>query len=110
MEKGVEFQFVSRRIESLRTKLTLNGAWFKTTYKNSQPMFDPGVTTAVVNGIPVQDKYVGFYDWTEGYEKQQLTSTLIIDTQLKPLGLTFSTWWNAGGLRVPVVCSRMECR
>lgn len=91
-KEGVEFQFTSARVDVLATKLTMNGAWFRTTYKNSQAMFDPSVTTEVVNAIPVNTKYVGYYNWTEGYEKQQFNTTFILDTYLKQLGLTFSTW------------------
>lgn len=104
-KEGVEFQLSSRRIEALSTKLTMNGAWFRTTYKNSQAMFDPSVTTEVVNAIPVNTKYVGYYNWTEGYEKQQFNTTFILDTYLKQLGLTFSTWveciWFESSRRLP---------
>lgn len=97
-KEGVEFQFISPRFELLKTKLTINGAWFRTTYKNSEPVFY--AVNKIINNIQVNDKYLGYYDWTDGSEKQQFNTTFILDTYFKQLGLTFSIgaecmWFNS---------------
>ena len=89
-KEGIEFQFISPRLEGLKTKLTINGAWFRTTYKNSEPVFY--AVNKIVNNIPINDKYLGYYDWIDGSEKQQFNTTFILDTYFKPLGLTLSLW------------------
>lgn len=86
---GIEFQYSSPRIQKIKTRFTLNGAWFKTTYVNSEPMFYASVTK-VVNGIPVNDLYVGYYNWTDGSSREKLSTNLITDTYLEKLGLSFS--------------------
>lgn len=89
-KEGIEFQFISPRLEGLKTKLTINGAWFRTTYKNSEPVFY--AVNKIVNNTPINDKYLGYYDWIDGSEKQQFNTTFILDTYFKPLGLTLSLW------------------
>lgn len=90
LKKGIEFQLVFHRIEVLKTKLTVNGAWFHTTYKNSRPMYYS--VSKVINNVALNDKYIGYYNWNDGYVKQQFNTTFILDTRLKQPGLTFSTW------------------
>lgn len=63
-KEGIEFQFTSARIRPLRTRVNINGAWFKTRYSNSLPMF---VSVAdVVDGSAVSDRYVGLYGSNDG--------------------------------------------
>lgn len=86
-KKGIEFQFSSPRIEALRTRITVNGAWFRTTYSNSAPVYRSA--TINLGGDPV--KYVGLYDWQDGSVRQQFNTNVTFDTYLEKLGLTFST-------------------
>lgn len=97
VKEGVEYQLSTKRYDAIKTRFTLNGAWFKTTYANSEPMYR-SVTTAVVDGTPVNDMYMGFYDSSEGYVREQLNTNLMADTYLPRLGLAFSvtaecTWY-----------------
>lgn len=89
IKQGVEFQYSSPRLSGLNTRFTVNGAWFRTVYENSRPEFYNGITQTV-NGIRVNDKYVGLYDWKDAYVKSQMTSNIIIDTYVDRLGLIFS--------------------
>ena len=34
LKEGVEFQYSSKRFPIIRTRLTVNGAWFRTTYNS----------------------------------------------------------------------------
>lgn len=97
IKQGIEWQLSTRRFNAIKTRVTINGAWFKTTYTNSEPMFMNN-TTAVVNGTPVNDLYVGYYDNTSGSIRQQFNTNFMTDTYLPRLGLAFSltaecTWF-----------------
>lgn len=89
IKEGVEFQYSSPRIKVVNTQLTVNGAWFRTLYENSRPEFYDGITQSV-NGILVNNKFVGLYNWKEGYHKSRFTSNFIADTYWERLGLIFS--------------------
>lgn len=86
-KQGVEFQFSTSRIESIRTRITVNGAWFRTTYSNSAPIYRSA--TINLGGDPL--KYVGLYDWEDGSVRQQFNTNVTFDTHIERLGLTFST-------------------
>lgn len=90
IKEGIEFQASTPRFKALKTRLTLSGAWLKTTYKNSRPMYYTSISTLVM-GTPVTDKYVGYYHWNEGYCKQRFNTNFIFDTYIQKLGLNFST-------------------
>ncbi|MDE5945473.1 MAG: TonB-dependent receptor [Rikenella sp.] len=86
-KQGIEFQFSTPRIEAIRTRITLNGAWFRTTYSNSAPIYRSA--TINLGGDPV--RYVGLYDWQDGSVRQQFNTNVMFDTYIEPLKLTFST-------------------
>lgn len=86
-KRGVEFQFSSPRIDAIKTRITVNGAWFRTTYSNSTPLYRS--SSVIIGGDPV--KYVGLYDWQDGSVRQQFNTNVTFDTYLANLGLTFST-------------------
>lgn len=87
LKKGVEFSFYSKRIKSLNTKFSANGAWFRTEYMNSVPeYYKPSV---IMDGKPYP--YVGIYELNDGKYYDSLVSNLMIDTQIPELGLIFST-------------------
>lgn len=88
-KEGVEFQFSSQRIAPLRTAIVINGAWFRSTYTNSLPMFE--TVTDVVDNRPVSDTYVGLYDWNDGRINEQFNTNFMLDTQVPEWGLIFST-------------------
>lgn len=89
LKEGIEFQFASQRFEKLRTRFTVNGAWFRTTYVNSQPMFTANANQ-VINNVSVNDIYVGYYDWNDGSIRELFNTNVIADTYIDKLGLTFS--------------------
>lgn len=88
-KEGVEFQFSSARIRPLRTRITFNGAWFRSAYSNSLPMFES--VSDVVDNVVVGDRYVGLYDWNDGRTNQTLNTNLMLDTQIPEWGLIFAT-------------------
>ncbi len=86
-KEGIEFQLSMKRIQVLRTKITVNGAWFRTRYTNSQPQFyRPSVA---INGKAYP--YVGYYDDSDNYLRERFNTNLTFDTQIPRFGLIFST-------------------
>lgn len=86
-KQGIEYQISFKRIESLKTKVTLNGAWMRTVYSNSQPFYKS--SSILLNGQQLE--YVGLYDWQDGSEKQKFNTNVLLDTYIPKLGLIFST-------------------
>lgn len=99
-KQGVEWQYSSPRISAICTRFTINGAWLRTTYQNSQAMFSTDKLQATVGNTAVRDLYIGYYDWTEGSIRENLNTNLIADVYIKPIGLTVSAtfelnWYTA---------------
>ena len=89
VKQGIEWQYSTPRIKWINTKLTVNGAWFHTTYSNSQPELYAG-TRQQVNGVTINNRYIGLYKWRNGYVMDQVTTNIIADTYFNRLGLIFS--------------------
>lgn len=89
IKEGIEWQMATKRIEAIMTRLTVNGAWFKTTYTNSEPMFSRN-STAVIEGTPVNDLYIGYYDNRTGSVREQFNTNFMADTYIPRLNLSFS--------------------
>lgn len=89
-KQGVEWQYQSPRIPAICTRFTLNGAWLRTVYSNSERMFSTEKSPGVVNGVNVQDHYIGLYNWTEGYIRESLNTNLVADVYIPKIGLTVS--------------------
>ncbi len=87
-KEGVEFVLSTKRINAIRTKLTVTGAYFRTRYSNSQPeLFSPSVT---INGKAYP--YIGCYEvGTQNYERDMFNTNFMFDTQIPSLGLVFTT-------------------
>lgn len=85
-KQGVEFTFSSRRFPVIRTRVTVNGAWFRTTLTNSQGLwYKPGV---IVDGKELQ--YAGFYDDSDGSRYQSFNTNFTFDTDVPTLRLNVS--------------------
>ena len=85
-KEGVELTFASKRIPKLYTRLTVTGAWFRTTYRNSQLIMErPSV---VVGGSRLQ--YVGLYRDQEGVVNEMANTNFMFDTDVPKLKLGFS--------------------
>lgn len=96
-KEGVEFTFATERIQALKTRFTVTGAWLKTTYSNSMPAYKE--SSIILEGEQLQ--YVGLYDWESGAVNEQFSTNLTADTYLQRIGMIFSltgqcTWYSAG--------------
>ena len=88
-KQGIELAFTSQRIKCLRTRVNVTGAWFRTCYQNSQPMYES--VSAVIDNQPLREKYVGLYDWNDGRQNDRLNTNVTFDTQIPEWKLIFTT-------------------
>ena len=86
---GVEFTVNTTRWQPLRTSLTITGAWFRSTYSNSQDLYDP--VSTVVDGKAVNDYYIGLYHTRDGRVNEQFNTNFMFDTQIKRPSLILTT-------------------
>lgn len=87
LKRGVEYTFTSPRIPVVNTRVTVNGAWFKTRYMNSLPEWErPSV---VINGKNYP--YIGLYDKNDSRMYDSFNTNFLLDTQVPSLGLIFTT-------------------
>ncbi len=89
LKKGIEIELDIKRIKPIYTAIRISGAWFKSTYQNSRPMFN--AISSVIDNVSISDNYVGLYNWNDGRENEQLSTSILLDTQVPSLGLIFST-------------------
>ncbi|MBA5793386.1 TonB-dependent receptor [Flavobacterium sp. xlx-214] len=94
-KQGIEFGYNSPRFKSINTRITLNGAWFKTIYENSMPLHEKPKQS--INGLSFP--YVGIYKNDYGYNNSGLNYNCIIDTYLPNLDMNISlslqgTWFS----------------
>ncbi|MGK6350533.1 TonB-dependent receptor [Parapedobacter sp. DT-150] len=87
LKKGMEFQFTSTRMAWLNARVTLNGAWFHTVYRNSEPYSKVIPTTAITADDQVR-QYVGIYAGNrESYDREVFNTNLTADGYLPGIGL-----------------------
>lgn len=85
-KEGVEFTFASRRFPVIRTRVTVNGAWFRTTLANSTGLwYKPAI---IVNGKEMP--YAGYYEDPEGSVYQSFNTNFTFDTDIPRLRLNVS--------------------
>jgi len=99
-KQGVEWQYQSPRIKAICTRFTVNGAWLRTEYQNSDAMFSTDKVTQTIGDRAVKDLYVGLYDWNDGSIRENLNTNIIADVYIQKIGLTVSatfelSWFTA---------------
>lgn len=85
-KSGVEFQFSSKRIQALATRITVSGAYLRTIYSNSEGFYNKSNKVIDNNPIP----YVGWYEDPDGFIRRSFNTNFIFDTYLPKLKLLFS--------------------
>nr|WP_305051108.1 hypothetical protein [Elizabethkingia bruuniana] len=97
-KEGVEFQYSSNRVPVINTRFTLSGAWFRTKYENSLPLYRRSDYATGDSLYP----YIGLYDGIEPRSVNEVLNTnLMLDTYIPRLDLIFSSsfqfsWYSAG--------------
>lgn len=98
-KQGVEFSLSTPRFKAINTRITLFGAWFRTTYNNSLPYWDG--SHAIVNDREIP--YLGLYDWNEKKAYQTMDTSLMFDTHIPKLDLIFSTTIQANWINKSII-------
>ncbi len=88
-KQGVELTATTARWQAIGTALNVTGAWLRTTYSNSQMLFQ--TVSDVVDGSPVRNSFVGYYNTNDGRVNEQLSTNITFDTQIPRWGLIFTT-------------------
>lgn len=86
LKEGVEYTLETRRLPVVLTRLTINGAYFRTTYDNS--IVDSYRPYQVIDNRQIQ--YVGLYANDDGYVRESLNTNFTLDTDVPKLKLGFS--------------------
>jgi len=88
-KSGIEYQFSSKRIPGLNTRFTINGAWFKTSNRNIQPVFEAISQNVVTDGKVRQ--YIALYkNGNTGGTYESLNTNVTADSYLPTLGINLS--------------------
>ena len=86
LKEGVEYTLETKRFPVILTRLTINGAYFRTTYRNS--LTETYRPSQVVNGEQIQ--YVGLYKEDGGNIYERMNTNFTLDTDVPRLRLGFS--------------------
>lgn len=101
-KEGIEYTFASQRVERLHTRLTINGAWFKTVHRNSVSLMERPSQVVGDRQIP----FVGIYKDIEGYTDEMVNTNFTLDTDVPRLKLGFSIsaqcLWFTSNQRMPI--------
>lgn len=87
-KEGVEFSFSSKRFEALKTRITMNGAWFRSYYDNSTLVFKSA--QRAINGGYIKEKGIYKSDGS-GMTMEVLNTNLMFDTYITIIDFIFST-------------------
>ena len=86
LKQGVEYTLETRRLPVVLTRLTINGAYFRTTYRNS--LTETYRPSQVIDGEQIQ--YVGLYKDDGGNVYERMNTNFTLDTDVPKLKLGFS--------------------
>ena len=86
LKQGVEYTLETVRLPVILTRLTINGAYFRTTYDNS--IVDSYRPYQVIDNRQIQ--YVGLYANNDGYVRESFNTNFTLDTDVPKLKLGFS--------------------
>ena len=86
VKEGIEYTLETVRLPKILTRLTINGAWFRTQYSNS--MLETYRPSIVINNRSFQ--YVGLYRDNDGNMTETLNTNFTFDTDIPRLKLGFS--------------------
>lgn len=85
-KQGIEYTLETVRLPKILTRLTINGAWFHTHYRNS--MLETYRPSIVIGERSYQ--YVGLYHDADGSVSETLNTNFTFDTDVPRLKLGFS--------------------
>ncbi len=100
-KRGVEYQFSTKRFDLINTRITLNGAWFRTLYTNSIPVDRLINSNVIVDGR--KNQISATYLNIDGYIDERFNTNISFDSTLPILGLqtfvSFQSLWYTSNIR-----------
>ncbi len=87
LKSGIEYQLDLGRIEKLKSRISINGAFMKSKYDLSQARYSLPSAHLVNENYP----YFGYYMFDRGKTYEQFNTNIRFDTQIDKLQLIFST-------------------
>lgn len=89
LKDGIEYRLTLPRIETLRTTVEINGAYYRTEYGQTAPIeYHP---TAKDNSKPMP--YVGIYDRGDTMQRRILNSNIWLNTHIPRYKMIFTTFF-----------------
>ncbi len=88
-KEGIEWQYDSPRLPRLHTRLSVCGAWLRTTRENSEPEWYQGANATVL-GVVVDEYYAGLYDWHQTTLNNRTSTNFTVETVIPRIGFIFS--------------------
>ena len=89
VKQGVEWQYESPRLPLISTRLSVSGAWLRTTRENSEPEWYQGSNKTVM-GVVVDDVYAGLYDWHQTSVRSRTSTSFTVESYFDRIGFIFS--------------------
>ncbi len=89
VKHGVEWQYESPRLPVISTRLSVSGAWLRTTRENSEPEWYQGSNKTVL-GVVVDDVYAGLYDWHQTSVRSRTSTSFTVESYFDRVGFIFS--------------------
>ncbi len=86
-KKGIEYQLDLGRIETIQSRISINGAWM--VFKSDLSEFNYIVPDVVIGDETYP--YYGAYVWDWGRRYEQFNTNIRFDTQIEAMKLIFST-------------------
>lgn len=86
---GAEWQYDSPRLPVVATRLSVCGAWLRTSRANSGPEWYQGAGVTV-GGVVVDDYYAGLYDWHQTNVAERVSTNFTAETYMESVGFIFS--------------------
>jgi hypothetical protein len=86
-KKGIEYQLDLGRIEAIKSRVSINGAWMYMKYGSDAPRYKTSSVVIGGDGYP----YMGYYEWDNSRKFAQFNTNFRFDTQIDELGLIFSS-------------------
>lgn len=89
VKQGIEWQYESPRLPVISTRLSVSGAWLRTTRENSEPEWYQGSNKTVL-GVVVDDVYAGLYDWHQTSVRSRTSTSFTVESYFDRVGFIFS--------------------
>ncbi len=86
-KKGIEYQLDLGRIDAIKSRVSINGAFMQMKYGISAPRYRTSSTVIGGKDYP----YMGYYTWNDSRQYEQFNTNFRFDTQIENLGLIFSS-------------------